>query len=147
MNFCVRVVVLLCLLAAWLPAQSWESLRALQTGSVVRVSDDGGHSKKGRWKSTTPDALVLETGKGEVSFRQAQVKRVEVQRTGRRMRNALIGAAVGVAVGIAIDQTLGTRLRNESGDGGRALNYSVPIALFAGIGALQPGWQTVYRIK
>src|ERR687898_750921 len=115
-----RLLALLCLIAACLPAQSWDSLRALQTGTVVRVSDESGRSKTGRWKSTTADTLVLATGKGEVSFRQAQVKRVQVQRSGRRARNAAIGAGVGVALGIAIDQTFGKYYRNEtSGDGGR----------------------------
>jgi hypothetical protein len=48
-------------------------------------------------------------------------------------------------VGAAVNNTLGTRLRRESDDGGRALSYAISIGAGAAIGALTSGWQTVYK--
>src|SRR5438067_11980395 len=62
--------------------------------------------------------------------------------TQRRIRNTVIGALIGVEVGATIDQTWGTRLRNESsGDGGRGITYA------AWIGALGGSSQSCPRIE
>ena len=70
---------------------------------------------------------------------------MQVRSNQRRIRNVLIGAAIGAVVGLAVDQRLGRYLRNETGDGGTALSYSIPIALCAGVGAWVPGYKTIYR--
>ncbi|HXF26857.1 MAG TPA: hypothetical protein VN610_06270 [Bryobacteraceae bacterium] len=66
----------------------------------------------------------------------------------KRLRNTLIGLAAGVGLGVALDQTVGRFLRNESsGDGGRALTYTLPVAGGALLGAFIPAEEAVYRPK
>jgi hypothetical protein len=72
---------------------------------------------------------------------------VKVRSTSRRVRNLLIGAGIGLAIGITADQTLGTYLRNESGDSQRPLMYAAPIALFGGIAGAFPAYRVVYSAR
>jgi len=143
----VRAVILAMVLGC-LPvsAQSWESLSSLR-GQPVKVLDTSGEERKGVCESAGPDAITIQTGKGQVSIEKAKVRRVQVKSGTRRARNIAIGAAVGVAVGLTVDQTLGTYLRNETGDSGRPAMYLAPIGLFGGIGAALSPYRTVYRVR
>lgn len=141
-----RAVFLMTLLAGagWC-ASSWESLQNLR-GQHVKVAEITGEEQKGVCDSITPEAITVNTGKGSVSIERAKVRRIQVSSGMRRLRNFAIGAAIGLAVGVVVDQTLGTYLRNETGDSGRAVTYAAPIGLFGGIGALQSGYRTVYHM-
>lgn len=147
----LRPTLLLALLA-WgqpLAAQSWEGLQALRPGDRIKIQDAAGKEHKGAFKTSSADAITIETGKGEETISRAQVRRVEVRGSSRRVRNFVIGAAIGFALGLVVDQTLGAFFRNEGGesDGARALTYIGPIALFGSLGAASPGYRTVYRIR
>jgi hypothetical protein len=48
-------------------------------------------------------------------------------------------------VAVTVDQTLGTYLRNEGVNNGRAITYIAPIGLFGGIGAALSSYKTIYR--
>ena len=128
-------------------AQSWDTVRGLKAGDRVRVQEGGGPEHKGTVSAVTAEAISLTTGKTEVSVDRVRVKRVQVHSGTKRARNIAIGAAIGVGVGIAIDQTIGTYLRNESGDEGRPVMYLAPIGLFGGIGAALSPYRTIYRVK
>ena len=132
------------MLAGAARAESWEMLRGLKAGDQVMVEDTNHQEVKGRFASVTDDAITVESKQGVVSVDRVKVKKVKLRSASRRARNAAIGAAIGVAVGLAVDQTLGTRLRNESGDGGRPINYIAPIAGFAALGGAFPAYRTVY---
>jgi hypothetical protein len=137
----------LCLCAFTLPAQSWESVRALDTSARIKVRELNGPEHKGNVASVTADAISIVSPSGTVSIEKAKVARVEVYGKNRRVRNIAIGAAIGVGVGVAIDQTLGVRLRNEGAGGGagRAITYIAPIGLFSAIGAAMSPYKTIYR--
>jgi hypothetical protein len=142
--------ILVAAIACGLPlfAQSWESLSALHPGDRV-VVDAGGGKVKGEFRAVTPEAIRVATGRNETAVQRARVRRVQVRSTSRRVRRVAIAAAIGVAVGVTADQTLGTYLRNETGEstGARVATYTAPIGLFAAIAAAVPGYRTVYRAR
>ena len=137
-----RAALFLIFLAS-LHAQSWDSLRAVQ-GQHVKVTDSSGATHKGVCQTVSADAITLE---GTAAIERGKVRRVEVRSGARRVRNAVIGVAIGVAVGVTVDHTVGTYMRNETGDSARAVTYVAPIALFGGIGAALSGYRTVYRVR
>lgn len=144
----LRVLVLAAAMSAAVHAQSFELLRGIQPGQTVRVTDTSGKRQTGTWKADNSGSVTFTTKQGEVSLPHDQVRKVELKSTARRVRNIAIGAGVGVALGATIDNSLGTRLRNESsGDGGRAVIYATSIAAGAALGALPSGWHTIYRVK
>jgi hypothetical protein len=128
-------------------AQTWDTVRALQTGAPVKVLETGGAEHKGTLAAVGADSVTVRTGKTEVAVERSRVRRVQVRSGARRARNIAIGAGVGLAVGLVVDGTLGAYLRNESGDQARPLFYVAPIGLFGGIGAALSPYRTVYRIK
>src|SRR5438045_5508245 len=117
-NCMVRISLVLLYFAIPLAAQSWDVVRGLKAGDLIKVQDTAGKEQKGRFRSASADAISIETGKKEVSIERAKVRRVQVKSGSRRMRNVTIGAGIGFAVGLITDQTLGTYLRNEYGEGG-----------------------------
>ena len=127
-------------------AQSWDSLRELR-GQHVKVVNTTGEEQKGICASVTADGITVQAGANRVTIERNKVRRVQVRSGARRVRNVLIGVGIGLAVGITVDQTLGTYLRNETGDSGRGITYAAPIVVFGGIGAALPGYRTVYRMR
>ncbi len=142
-----RIALLFSLLAAGpLAAQSWDGLQSFH-GQQIKVLETAGQERKGVLDSLTPSAVTLSNGSKTTTIERARVRRVQVRSGNRRARNFVIGVAIGVAVAVTIDQTLGTYLRNETGDSGRAVTYIAPIAVFGGLGAAFPGYRTVYRVR
>jgi hypothetical protein len=126
----------LLLAGAPLAAQSWDALRGLE-GHHIKVLDVG----------VSADSIAVQDGKNRIVMDRTKVKRVQVRSGARRVRNIAIGAAIGVAIGLTIDQTVGTYLRNETGDSGRGITYAAPIVAFGGIGAALSAYRTVYRVR
>jgi len=144
----MRAVIILSLTCcASFGAQSWDNLRELKPGDPVRVVNNVGEERTGAFAAVTADSIALRTGKGEVRVSRADVRLVQMRSGSRRMRNMAIGAAIGLGIAVVVDQTLGRYLRNESGDGRRAVTYAAPIVVCGGIGAAIPGYRTVYRAK
>ena len=143
-------LLFVCLMLLGLPlfgASQWDSLRELAPGDRVVVRDTSGKSTDGKFTAYTPAAISIETKQGAIAIEKSQVQRVQVRSGNRRVRNAVIGAAIGLAVAVAVDQSLGTRLRNESGDGGRPITYGASIGGFAALGGAFPAYRTVYQVK
>jgi ribosomal protein L24 len=144
----VRVLLIAAFVSALpLAGQSWDVVRALRPGDPVKVVETSHKEHKGRVTAITADAISMESGKAQISIDRANVRRVEVRSSNRRLRNLAIGAAVGVAVGVVTDQTLGKYIRNEIANGDRPLYYVVPIGLFGGIGAALAPYKTIYRVR
>ena len=140
------IVIILSLACTPLAGQSWDSLRGVQ-GQHVKVIEINGEQRKGICDSVSPDSITLQIGTTRTPIERTRVRRVQVRSGMRRVRNIVIGAAIGVAVGLTVDQTVGTYLRNETGDSGRGITYAAPIVVFGGIGAALPGYRTVYRLR
>lgn len=143
----LRTLAALLLLALPLCAQSWDELRGLKPGDAIKVQDSDGKEYKGRFTAVAPESISVETGKGQISIDRPRVRRVEIRSGGKRLRNTLIGAGIGIAVAVTVDQTLGTRLRNEGNDTGRGLMYAAPIGGFTALGALPAAYTTIYRVR
>jgi hypothetical protein len=121
----------------------------LKPGDYVRVLDTAGEEKKGEFASFSADSISLRTRRGESAVERGKVRLVQVRSGTKRARNLVIGVAIGLAIAVTLDQTVGAYVRNESGDnpGTRGLTYALPIAVSGGIGAVVPGYRTVYRAK
>lgn len=111
----------------------------------MKVREPNGPEHKGTIAAVSADLVSIVTAKGTVSIEKSRVDRVQVHSSSRRPRNIAIGAGIGLGVAIAIDQTLGTLLRNEGNNSGRALTYIAPIGLFGAIGAAISPYKTIYR--
>jgi hypothetical protein len=133
--------------ACALYGQSWDSLRELKPGDRIKVLETGGREQKGAFTAFSDTAISLQAGKSEVAIERARVRRVQVQSSSRRLRNAAIGIGIGIAIGVAVDGTLGKWLRNEGTESARPLMYIVPIGLFGGIAAAPAGYRTVYKVR
>src|SRR5579864_4227302 len=105
-----RITAVLLLLAATAAAQSnasnWNTVKALMTGTDVRILN-GSRNVSGKIEGVTDETIVVNSGKGQETFDWQQVLTVSVRKTRHRGRNALIGLAVGAGAGLAIG--LGTR--------------------------------------
>jgi hypothetical protein len=105
-----RITAVLLLVAAIAAAQTnasnWNTVKALTTGTDVRILN-GSRTVGGKIEGVTDETLVVNSGKGQETFGQQQVLTVSVRKARHRGRNALIGLAVGAGAGLAIG--LGTR--------------------------------------
>jgi hypothetical protein len=130
-----------------LDAQSWDGLRSLNPGDRVKVLDTSGQEQKAVFTNFSPDSIEITKGKNNLVIGRTRVRRVQQRTSSHRVRNVIIGTAIGLAIGLTVDYTLGTYLRNESGEdsGVRSITYIAPITLFGGIGAFLPAYRTVYR--
>lgn len=141
--------LMLMLLVCGLPLfpQAWDALQGLQAGDRIKVLDNAGQELKGAFTAVSAESISLKSGNRDAAIERLRVRRVQLRSSSRRVRNILIGVGVGLAVGVTVDQTVGTYLRNETGESGRALTYVAPIALFGGIAAALPTYRTVYRVR
>ena len=138
---------LLVLLGVPVFGQSWDALKGLKPGVIVRVEEKDRTTTSGELKKVSDDSIRYVSAAGEVEIERAKVKRVEVRSPERRLRNTLIGAAIGAGIAVAVDQTLGQYLRNESGDESRAIRSLAVVGGMAGLGALVAPYKTVYRAR
>ncbi len=151
--FVWRLGVLLALMATTLAAQTnvadWNTVKALTTGTQVRITV-GSRTVRGEIDRTTDDALVVTSGKGQEMFDRQQVSVVSVKKLSHRKRNTLIGLAAGTGVGLGI----GIATRPKPGQ----LEVITPGAITAGftaagaiggtlVGVIIPtgGWREVYK--
>jgi hypothetical protein len=126
---------------------SWREVEGLAKGTAIRVGVAGDKVFTGTFSGLSGDSLRFVDKSGERSIARSEVIRVEVKGEAKRVRNAVIGAAIGLGMGALADATLGTRLRNETGQGAamRAGSYAIPAAAGGALGALLGNsYRTVY---
>lgn len=126
---------------------SWDEVGNLAKGQAIKVTTKDDKTRKVYFAGLTDASLRIFWGTSETSIGKEDVIKVEAKSEKRRMRRVLIAAGAGLAIGIVIDQTLGTRARNETGEeaGTRAATIALPAVLLGGIAAIMPGYRTVYR--
>ncbi len=150
--FC-RLGALLILMATTVAAQAdlanWNAVKALNTGTQVRVAA-GSRTVRGAIDRTTDDALIVTSGKGQETFNRQEVSVVSERKPGHRQRNALIGLAAGTGVG------LGAGIASRSGpnqlhivSNGAVVAVGVVVGAVVGtiVGVLIPtgGWREIYK--
>lgn len=124
-------------------ADPWHSLDALRSGEKVEVIDQQLKRYTGELRAVADDAIALIDGKKEIAISRDEVFRVGVRDRGRRWRNVGIGAAVGLGLGTLI----GAKPSGEDSDILIVAGAVYGTAAGAGIGALLPGYRTVYRAR
>jgi len=143
------LVLLTTTMAAQTNVADWNTVKALTTGTQVRITA-GSRTVRGEIERTTDDVLVVTTGKGQEMFDRQEVSAVSVKKPSHRKRNTLIGLAAGTGVGLGI----GIATRPKPGQ----LEVITPDAITAGftaagaiggtlVGVIIPtgGWREVYK--
>ena len=139
-----RIVLLLALSVGAMLGQTdiWTRLRGISPGQTVHVHLVDGTLQKGRFISTDEGAIVVRQRTGGQSFAKDQIRTVSVRKASKRWRNAGIGAAIGAGATAGLVGYV-----KEGGEG--AGFYAAAIGIYglvgAGIGALFPGYDTIYR--
>jgi len=101
-----------------------------------------GKKHSGGFISTSDTAIVIRLRNGDQSYAKDQIQKISVRKGSKRWRNAGVGAAIGAA-------TMGTLAAIVIGDddgsfvAAAAVGYAI---IGAGIGALFPGYDTIYRV-
>jgi hypothetical protein len=129
------------------PRGSWDEMARLEKGSRIKVTEHGEKTYNADFAGITETSVLLVKGKASIEVAKSAIYQVEIGVQPRRLRQAAIGAGIGLGLGFAIDQTIGTRFRNETGEsaGTRAATYVLPAAAFAAIGAVMPAHRTLYQ--
>ena len=87
--------------------------------------------------STSDGAVVIRLRNGNQSFATDQIKKVSVRKGGKRWCDASVGAAIGAG-------SMGTLAAIVAGGEGPSF-VSAAASGYAGIGALFPGYDALYR--
>jgi hypothetical protein len=130
---------------------SWSRIKGLSTNSAVRIRLFDGTEHKGELQSSDPDWIRLVDHGNEIKANRADVARVEVRQSSRRVRSVLIGAAIGTAVGIvAAVATCPSCVGEQSNDD---FNARLAGGAFAGagigaaLGLAGSPYKTIYKSK
>ena len=125
---------------AFAQTDSWALMRGVYPGQDTHVHTLDGRMHKGRFISASDDTVVIRTGKGDSAHAKKDIKKVSVRTAGARWRNAGVGAAIGAAT------MGGVAAAASEADGGIVAAAMVGYGIIgAGIGALFPGYKTIYR--
>ncbi len=128
---------------------SWDDLRQLKPGEKIQVVQKDRKSWSGSFVRFSDDSISFKAPDGDKNVPRADVMRVS-RRGGKRLRNALIGAAAGGGTGAAIGAAAGgCSNRGFSFCFGRGLPAAVfgaiGVAAGGGVGAAIPGKTVIYR--
>ena len=142
------VLLLAAAVAAQTNASSWDTVKALAAGTDVRVMD-GSRTVNGKIERVTDEAIVVTSAKRQESFRQQDVTRVSLKKSGHRRRNALIGLGVGAGVGFGVGVAADASCTGFCFGGNFGKAIFTPMGAIAGVlvGALLPsgGWREIYK--
>ncbi len=123
---------------------AWARVEQLRPGQTIRVVCAGQRSWTGRLSAVSADTVVLDVGGTQRKVTRSEVQQVQVK---SRARSALIGLGIGAAAGVGVGYAAGSRSGLKSSEANTAVGLGA--VLFAGggagIGALFPGWKTVYQ--
>jgi len=147
-----RIAAALLLLAATVAAQTnasnWNTVKALAAGTDVRILN-GSRTVNGKIEGVTDETIVVNSGKGQETFKQQDVLRVSLKKNGHRMRNALIGLGVGAGVGVGVGAAADANCTGLCFGANFAKAIFTPLGAVAGVlvGALIPtgGWREIYK--
>jgi hypothetical protein len=130
------------------PESSWDTLRQLTPGQKIQVVDMKLKSTKGEFRAFSDQAISLKRGKDELLLQRSDILRVNARGGGRRT-NALVGGIVGLVIGFlggAVVDALDDVDRTDPGsNNGKISAAAVGFGIGAGVGAIFPGYHTIYR--
>ncbi len=134
---------------------SWDNLQNLRPGQEIRVVLNDAKSYQGELQLLSDGGITLRQAAGEQTFARQDILRVSSKARGRRVRNALLGAAVGAGSGLGIGAAADHTSCNHASFGPCFPNLGkeviTPLGALAGavVGAVMPtgGWHGVYRAR
>ena len=136
--------------AAQSPAD-WNSVKALSSGTEVRIAITKSNAVSGELENVTDASLTINPGSGPQSIDRQQVTRVSVKTKARRKRSIWIGLPVGAGGGAAIGGAAASSCSGNICGGHGAAFIAGAIAGGAIVGALigaavsHGGWREIYR--
>jgi len=128
---------------------SWENLRQLSSGQKIQVVQKDMKSWTGSFAGVSDESVSLKVRHAAKAVSRADVLRVS-RPGGRRLRNALIGAAIGGGAGVAAGAAaFGCRKNSFVPCIGRgaaaAIIGGTGVVIGGGVGAAIPGSTVIYR--
>lgn len=138
------LIVALALSAQAKDLTSWDNLAALKKGEAIEVTRKTGSELHGQFTASTPDAIAVQTKKGEVT-----IPRPEIATVGSKQHSSntgrIVGTAIGAAGGLAAGAAIGAYLSNE-GQADKAAVTAAGTAIGLGIGwGIHGGYKTIYK--
>jgi hypothetical protein len=135
-------------IAATKDSENWDNLKQLRAGDKIEVIDQSLKSFRGTLVSVSDEAISLQSKKDTFTVERANVLRVSVRDSSKRMRNMLLGAAIGAGAGLAITLPIEVQQSNE---GNSIAGVMVGVTVGAGGAGLAlgatTGNRTVYRAQ
>jgi len=130
--------------AAQRDSGSWAKVEQLRVGQSLRVQCSDQRTWKGRLVGVSSDALILNADGTERKIARSDVIRADVK---SRVRSTLIGLGIGAAAGAGVGYAVGRGSNLKSSEVTTAVGLLTLVIAPVGavIGALSPGWKTVYR--
>ncbi len=132
--------LIFCLSIASIARSQWSDVQALPRESHVEIVLAKSRVY-GRLASTTDTSIAVRRGPRVTTVLRGDVERVGVRSGKARLRNARNGALIGLGIGVAVPFFIEDSARPEAnlilGGFGAAIGF--------GVGALAPGYRTVYR--
>ena len=141
MQFAAILLALNALGAQGDPA-SWAKVEQLRPGQALRVLCSDQRTWTGRLVGSSSDTLILNVGGTERKIARSDVLRADVK---SRAKSTLIGLGIGAAAGVGIGYAAGSGLKSGERSTAAGLGAILIAPVGAVIGALSPGWKTVYR--
>jgi hypothetical protein len=138
-------MVILIALPAFAQQGDWSVLNRIRPETRLNLFLHDGKSFNGRFVSSSPTTLAIDTGKTTRVVDRGSVRQVSIREKQSRWRGAMIGSLVGFGIGFAIGGSNAGYLtdRNNPGAGTRAAMGSglgmYAAAIGAPIGALTGG--------
>ncbi len=125
---------------------SWAKVEQLRLSQTMRVLCSDQRTWTGRLVGVSSDTLILNVGGTERKIGRTDVVRADVR---SRTRSALIGVGIGAAAGAGVGYAAGSGSNLKSSEVTTAVVLGTVLIAPVGavIGALFPGWKTVYRIE
>jgi hypothetical protein len=135
---------------AGIAAAQWSNFNGLAQGSEVRVQTFAGKWTRGFFQKATDHSIVLNAATSQETIEKAEVKRVQLKKSGHRGRNTLIGLGVGTAGGLATGAGLDAKMNDDwFPNAGKAVLAPIGAVIGTVIGVAWPtgGWFDLYRVK
>jgi len=121
---------------------SWARVEQLRLGQTMRVQCSDQRTWTGRVVGVTGETLTLNVDGTERKIPRSDVLRADVK---SRARSALIGLGIGAGAGVGVGYAAGSGLKSSEKTTAVGLGAVLVAPVGAVIGALLPGWKTVYR--
>ena len=121
---------------------SWAKVEQLRPGQTIRVQCSDQRTWTGRLVGVSTETLTLSVDGTERKIARSDVLRADVR---SRARSALIGLGIGAGAGVGVGFAAGSDLKSSEKTTAVGLGVVLVAPVGAVIGALLPGWKTVYR--